>query len=149
MLERTPLSISSIASLNSVIPRGTRSSSDHFEKRKTKTYMNATIQSLSKEILPRFDAATNRDEPTIVMVAQVDFHDDTGRLVHSQSYAHLPEEYDAAYFDRQAAAMQAELDHTSASAKNSQRSAMADQILSRFHVRLGDGVPMNDQINQH
>jgi hypothetical protein len=107
--------------------------------------MKAIIKALSKEVLPRFHADTNRDEPTIMLVAQVEFVDESGAPAHEQSYAILPEEYDPSYFDRQAQAMQDDLDHTAASAQDAARSAQADRILAQFHLKLGESITINDQ----
>jgi hypothetical protein len=109
--------------------------------------MKAIIKDLRKETLPQFNATTNQDEPTVMVVAEIEFISDQGELVHTQIYAHTPEEASHEYYQRQADAMQADLDQESdpAVAAAAQANQLADEKIAVLRLHLGDGVPLNDR----
>lgn len=98
--------------------------------------MKAVIVKAEKQTLPQFSAATNQDEPTLVVVTTVNFYKDDGTLYHTQTYAQRPEEIDLedpqAYFDRQAQVLQTDCDGSQANAENEETSALADQIVEKL-----------------
>lgn len=99
--------------------------------------MKAVIVKSEKQTLPQFNAATGKDEPTLVVVTHVHFVKDDGSVHHSQTFAQRPEEIDAenprAYFDRQAAVLQGDLDGTEANAESQASSELADKIVEKLN----------------
>jgi hypothetical protein len=98
--------------------------------------MKAVIVTAEKQTLPQFNVATNQDEPTLVVVTTVEFHNDDGTLYHTQTYAQRPDEIDPenpqAYFDRQAQVLQNDIDGRKANAGNEAASELADQIVEKL-----------------
>lgn len=88
-----------------------------------------------------------------MVVADVEFYNDNNEWVHSQTYAQVPEDVDPGYYQRQADAMQADLDHAKAQAEandgNKKRNAVADEKIDavRKHHKLDvhDSIPLNDR----
>jgi len=99
--------------------------------------MKAVIVKSEKQTIPQFNAATGKDEPTLVVVTHVHFVKDDGTPYHSQDFAQRPEEIDAenpsAYFDRQAAILQGDLDGQSANADAAASSELADKIVEKLN----------------
>lgn len=101
--------------------------------------MKAKIISAKKDMLPRYNAATNQDEPTLVVIIGVEFYKDDGTLHHTQTYAMLPEEVPAdvaAYYQKQADAMQQDLDGQVVNAANQKKSEMADSIVEKINQTI-------------
>jgi hypothetical protein len=94
--------------------------------------MKFKILSADKQTLPRYNNQTNQDEPTIMVVTQVEFYTDDGQLFHTQEYAHLPEDVSPEYFQAQADAMQADLDHAKANADTQAASDLADKKIQEL-----------------
>lgn len=103
--------------------------------------MKAKIVQVQKQTLPLYDSKTQKDELTLVVVTTVEFYKDDGTLYHTQSYAQRPEEIDPenpkAYFDRQAQAMQADVDGQAANAVLQEKSNLADQIIQKLQSSAG------------
>jgi len=99
--------------------------------------MKAVIVKSEKQTLPQFNAATGKDEPTLVVVTHVHFLKDDGTLFHAQTYAQRPEEIDAdnpvAYFDKQAAVLQGDLEGSAANAGSQASSELADKIVEKLN----------------
>jgi hypothetical protein len=113
--------------------------------------MKAVIRNLTKEYLPH----PLSGERSLHVVAEVDFTDDAGKVVHSQKYAHLPENVDPEYYQRQADVMQNDLDLTAKWAKEAvQKSAEekpADDAIQKIRqhhkLDLHEEMPIHDVKN--
>ena len=110
--------------------------------------MKAVIKKLTKNSLPHPVSG----EPALHVIAEVDFTDDAGNIVHTQQYGHLPEQVDPEYYQRQADVMQQDLDLTAKWAAEAERKAAnekaADEAIAaiRQHYKLNfhEEVPIND-----
>jgi hypothetical protein len=113
--------------------------------------MKAAIRALTKKYLPH--AVTG--EPALHVVAEVDFLDDTGKIVHSQQYAHLPEKTRAEYYQDQADVMQNDLDLTAQWAKDAEKKAIEEKtadnaiaVIGQHHkLNFHEEVPIDDVNN--
>jgi len=113
--------------------------------------MKAVIRNLIKKTLPH----PVLGEPVLHVLAEVDFTDDAGKVVHSQEYAHLPENVDPEYYQRQADVMQSDIDLTARriaeAAATSQSEAAADAAIQKIgaHYKLDfhEEVPLHDVKN--
>lgn len=97
--------------------------------------MKAKIISAEKQTLPRYSTDAGQDEPTLMVVATVEFTLDDGTPHHTQTYARLPEELGddpKAYFQAQADAMQADLDHSQVQAVVDASSKLADEKINQL-----------------
>ncbi len=97
--------------------------------------MKAVIISAEKQMLPRYSAATNQDEPTLMVVTMVEFRLDDGTPYHTQTYARLPEELGEdpkAYFQAQADAMQADIEHGKVQSAVDASSKLADDKINQL-----------------
>lgn len=104
--------------------------------------MKAIVRKAQKKMLPRYDEKLKQDVQTLMVVVDVDFvHDDTGALVHAQTYSHLPADVDHAYYQRQADAMQVDFDHKrlcdEQTAIAREQSDLADKQLNEFSRKFG------------
>jgi hypothetical protein len=87
------------------------------------------------------------------IVTSVDFVTDAGELVHSQEYGHLPEEFDPDYFQRQADAMQKDLDHAAQVRKDAEEAARIHKPIdalvagARRKLLFAEKVNPNDRKN--
>ena len=113
--------------------------------------MKAVIRNLIKKTLPH----PVLGEPALHVLAEVDFTDDAGNVVHSQQYAHLPENVDPEYYQRQADVMQNDLDLTaqwaSDAAEKTKSEAAADAAIEKigqhFKLNFHEEVPIHDVKN--
>lgn len=122
--------------------------------------MLAIVRNARKDTLPRYSAETGRNEPTLVVIVDVDFVlDDTGKVHHSQTYSHLPGEVDAGYYQRQADVLQADLDGARAASEiaaiSREQEELADRQINLLlktppakQISVGDKVALNDR-SQH
>ncbi len=94
--------------------------------------MKANILSAEKQTLPRYNNETNQDEPTLMVVTKVEFRTDDGSLYHTQTYAQLPEEVSKDYFQKQADAMQADIEHSKIQSAIDQTSKLADEKINQL-----------------
>ncbi len=95
--------------------------------------MKAVIRNPRKEVLPRFDAnAGPSDTHQVHVQVDVDFIDDHGVVQSSQTYHRLPAEFDMSEFDRQAQAMQNDLDNSAANKDHIDSGALADKIIEQL-----------------
>ncbi len=94
--------------------------------------MKYKILSADKQTLPRFNNETNQDEPAVMVVTKVEFLTDDGQVVHTQEYAHLPEDVSPEYFQAQADAMQSDLDNAQATAGTQAASKLADEKIQQL-----------------
>ena len=94
--------------------------------------MKAKILSAEKQTLPRYSAATNQDEPTLMVVTTVEFQLDDGTPYHTQTYAQLPEEVSPEYFQKQADAMQADIEHAKVQSATDAASKLADEKINQL-----------------
>jgi hypothetical protein len=98
--------------------------------------MQAKIVSVEKKTIPQYSAVTLKDEPTLVVETQVHFYKDDGTLYLNQTFAQRPEDIDSenpqAYFDKQAAILQADLEGQAANKTNEANSELADQIVEKL-----------------
>jgi hypothetical protein len=101
--------------------------------------MQAIITNAEKQTLPRFNNETNQDEPTVMVVVTVDFKKDDGTLALEQTYSYLPADLPTdptelqAVFDKQAAAMQADLDISQVQQQTDQQSQVADEVVQSLN----------------
>lgn len=99
--------------------------------------MKAKITSAEKRLMP----SGNQDNEVLMVAVGVDFMLDTGELYYHQEYAVLPEvladyENPADYFQKQADAMQNDLNHTAANAGNIEAAKQADDIISKLAEKI-------------
>lgn len=94
--------------------------------------MKATILKAEKQTLPRYNAETNEDEPTLMVVTTVEFSLDDGTPYHTQTYAQLPEEVSKDYFQKQADAMQADIEHAKVQSAVDAASNVADEKINEL-----------------
>jgi len=111
--------------------------------------MKAVIRNIRKEYLPH-----NLDEDgknKLHIVTEVDFVDDAGTVVHSQNYAHLPEDFDGAYYQRQADVTQGDIDdlkkRDEMEAARVEREKTADDAIRKFKLEFGDQIQLRDEVN--
>jgi hypothetical protein len=113
--------------------------------------MKASIRALDKKYLPH----PVTGEPALHVFAGVDFLDDAGKIVHSQEYAHLPEDADPEYYQRQADVMQSDLDLTKRWAEEAARKAAEEapadaaieRIRQRHKLEFHEEIPIHDVKN--
>ena len=99
--------------------------------------MLAIIRNARKEILPRYDATTRKNESTLVVVVDVDYcSDGTGVVHHSQTYSFLPDSVDPNYFQRQADVMQNDVDSAKIAIERAAVSLEQDQLADRQIAQL-------------
>jgi len=109
--------------------------------------MKAIIRGMAKKELPY-----NEGVRKIHIVTEVDFVTDSGELAHTQFYAHVPEEFDGAYFQRQADAMQGDIDIVAARAAQQEAIAMAhsaaDAAIRKFQLEFAESIKLRDNVEE-
>jgi len=110
--------------------------------------MKAVIRNIGKQYLPHNVDADGRNR--LHIVTEVDFVDDAGKVVHSQNYAHLPEDFDGAYFQRQADVMQGDIDDLKTRAERDAKRAVeekpADDAIRKFKLEFGEQIQLRDEV---
>jgi len=106
--------------------------------------MKAIIRNIDKARLP------HRDGQRVHIVTDVDFVNDAGDLVLYQRYAHLPEDFDGAYFQRQADAMQSDLDCLRDRERRvsaiQEEERPADEAIRKFKLEFGEAAQLRDEV---
>jgi len=81
---------------------------------------------------------------------EVDFVDDNGNLALTQTYAHLPEDFDGSVFQRQADVMQADIEDLKRREEHLKRvaeeEAPADDAIRKFKLEFGDKIVLREDI---
>ena len=110
--------------------------------------MKAIIRSISKQYLPH-----NQDEKgnnRLHIVTEVDFVDDAGKLVHSQNYAHLHEDFDGASFQRQADVMRRDIDdlkrRAEKEAARAEEEQTADEKIRKFKLEFSEQIQLREEV---
>jgi hypothetical protein len=110
--------------------------------------MKAIVRNIDKAYLPHNVDAEGKNR--LHIVTEVDFVDDAGTVVESQNYAHLPENFDGAYFQRQADIMQRSADELVERGKEvAARQTLegpADEKIRKFKLEFGDVVKLRDEV---
>lgn len=111
--------------------------------------MRAIIRNIGKSHLPHNRGKDGRDR--VHITTEVDFVDDAGEVVLNQTYAHLPEHFDGAYFQRQAAAMQSDIeslkDRAAVEAAREEEHKPADDAIRKFKLDFADLIQLRDETN--
>jgi hypothetical protein len=111
--------------------------------------MKAVIRNIDKQYLPHNVDAEGKNK--LHIVTNVDFVNDAGEVVHSQGYAHLPEDFDGAYFQRQADVMQGDIEDLKTRAAMAEKRAAeekpADDAIRKFKLEFGDQIQLRDEVN--
>lgn len=109
--------------------------------------MKAIVRNISKAHLPH--NVDKEGKNRLHITTEVDFVDDAGVVVLNQTYAHLPEHFDGAYFQRQADAMQGDLDDLKARAQldaaREEEHKPADEAIRKFQLEFGDTIQLRDK----
>ena len=107
--------------------------------------MKAIIRDMQKKELP-YDEGVRK----IHIVTEVDFVTDAGKVAHTQVYAHVPEDFDGDYFQRQADAMQDELDLGAKLAEHKEAVARAhapaDEAIRKFQLDFAENIKLRDNV---
>jgi hypothetical protein len=107
--------------------------------------MKAIIRGMEKKELPHNEGAKK-----IHIVTEVDFVTDAGKVAHTQVYAHVPEKFDGGYFQRQADAMQDELDLGAKLADQKEAVAKAhapaDDAIRKFRLDFAESIKLRDNV---
>jgi len=109
--------------------------------------MKAIVRCIDKKYLPD-SAGLHR----LHVVTDVDFLDDSGELVLSQTYGHLPDDFDGAYFQRQADAMQGDIEclkeRAKAQAALENENKPVDDAIRKFKLEFGEAIQLRDEVQQ-
>jgi len=118
--------------------------------------MKAVVKNIVREEHPWPDNVSGATVPVDVIAVEVDFLADSGELFASQRYAFHPDQLgdDLGIFDRQAAAMQTDIDHAvvvaqqraEEGARHAPVDARVGDLRRHFGVSLGDAVAINDRL---
>lgn len=107
--------------------------------------MKAIVRKIDKAYLPSVGPADRK----LHIVTEVDFVSDAGEVVHNQIYGHLPEQFDGAYFQRQADVMQADIDmlesRAAEDAKRMEEEKPVDDAINKFKLEFGDTIQLRNE----
>jgi hypothetical protein len=112
--------------------------------------MKAVIRNIDKQYLPH---NIDKDGKHMLhVVTQVDFVNDVGEVVLNQTYAHLPEHFEGAYFQRQADSMEGDIDYLKEREKVLAAQAVeekpADDAIRKFKLEFADVIKLHDEVKQ-
>jgi hypothetical protein len=111
--------------------------------------MKAIIRKLDKQYLPHNVDAEGRNR--LHITTEVDFVNDAGEVVHNQTYAHLPEDFDGQYFQRQANSMQGDIEdlkqRAAREAARAEEEKPADEQIRKFKLEFGEQIQLRDEVN--
>ena len=110
--------------------------------------MKAVIRNIGKQHLPHNVDADGHNR--LHIVTEVDFMDDAGKVVHSQNYAHLTEDFDGAYFQRQADVMQGDIEdlkkRAEMEAAREAEEKPADEAIRKCKLEFGEHIQLRDEV---
>jgi len=111
--------------------------------------MKAVIRNIGKQHLPHNVDANGHNR--LHIVTEVDFVDNAGKVVHSQNYAHLAEDFDGEYFQRQADVMQGDIEdlkqRAAREAARAEEEKPADEQIRKFKLEFGEQIQLRDEVN--
>ena len=110
--------------------------------------MKAVIRNIGKQHLPHNVDANGNNR--LHIVTEVDFVDDAGKVVHSQNYAHLSEDFDGEYFQRQADVMQGDIEdlkqRAASEVARAEQEKPADEKIRKFKLEFGEQIQLRDEV---
>ena len=116
--------------------------------------MKAVIKDVRKEVHPRLTEEELNHTP--VVVVEVDYVDDAGKVVHKANHSFLPEQIDKdthTLFDRQAEIMQRDVEDRErrekaaalVTAEHAPADEKVDLLRKQFSLEFSEKIPLEDK----